>query len=76
MTTITKEQYEDIKDAYLYGSKNEFHEQLKKHTGIVAVPYTAYSYYDDGDNYIGDSDNYSLKDLLENAYIEIEEESD
>ena len=71
---ITNEQYFDIEDARQYGTRNEYHLQLELHTGIVAKPYTAYQYYDSAGNFVGDSDNYTLKELLNNAYIEIEGE--
>lgn len=71
MTYITKEQFEDIDDAREYGTRKEYHEQLEIHTGIVAKPYTAYQYFDSAGNFVGDSDNYTLSDLLENANIEV-----
>ena len=54
--SITKEQLEELEIAKFFDQK-EFHELLKKYTGITAKSYTAYSYYDEADNYIGDSDN-------------------
>ena len=71
MTFITQEQFEDIEDARQYGTRNEYHLQLEKHTGIYAKPYTAYQYFDFNGNFVGDSDNYDLRDLLENAHIEV-----
>lgn len=71
---ITKEQYEELEDVRVYGTKQEFHTLLEKYTDIVAHPYTAYQYVDCADNYVGDSDNFDLRDLLTNAYIEIEGE--
>lgn len=71
MTFITQEQFEDIEDARQYGTRAEFHYQLEQYTGIVAKPYTAYQYFDANGNFVGDSDNYDLNELLENAYIEV-----
>lgn len=71
--TITKEQLEEIEDAYSYGSPKDSYKLLKKYAGIEARPYTAFTFYDEADNYVGDSDNYSIKDLLDNAYIKVVE---
>ena len=67
---ITKDQYRQIEDALLYGM-TEFHNLLEKYTGIEAKPYTAYLYYDECGNFIGDSDNATLERLLEEAYVEV-----
>lgn len=71
---ITKEQYEELEDIRLHGSKQEFHELLERYTDIKAHPFISYIYADCADNYIGDSENFDLRDLLTNAYIEIEGE--
>ena len=70
---ITKSQYEEIEDAFNYGTIGEFHRMLEKHTGIEAIPYTAYQYFN-GDDYVGDSNDFDLLDLLKNAYIEVVED--
>lgn len=67
---ITKDQYQQIEDASLYGV-TEFHNLLEKYTGIEAKPYTAYLYYDECGNFIGDSDSTTLEWLLEAAYVEV-----
>ncbi len=67
---ITKQQLSMIEDAALYG-KEEFHRVLEKYTGIEARPYTAYLYYDDCGNFIGDSDGATVESLLEEAYVEV-----
>ena len=72
---ITRSQYEDIEDAFSYGTIGEFHRMLEKHTGISAIPYTAYKYFN-GDDYIGDSEDFDLLNLLKNAYIEVVEDGD
>ena len=74
--TITKEQLEEIEDALFCSDRIAAYELLKEYTGIEARPYTAWQFYDEADNYVGDSDNYDLKDLLENAYITIVEEGE
>ena len=70
MTAITKSQYEAIKDSAFYGF-DDFHSVLREYTDIVAKPYTAYSYYDDDGNYLGDSGDLDIDDLLKAAYIEV-----
>lgn len=67
---ITKDQYRQIEDASLY-DVTKFHNLLKKYTGIEAKPYTAYLYYDECGNFIGDSDSATLERLLEAAYVEV-----
>ena len=70
---ISKKQYEELCESKCWDGNEDFHEILEKHTGIVARPYTGYSYYDETGNYIGDSNSDSVRDLLKSAYIEIEE---
>lgn len=67
---ITKEQLEEIEYARLT-DRDEYHQLLKEYAGIIAEPYTAFSYYDEFGNYLGDSDNSSTYDLLEAAYVEV-----
>ena len=67
---IAKSQYEDIEDAYICDSTAVFHRVLEKYTGIVAIPYTGYQYFN-GDDYVGDSNDFDLLDVLKNAYIEV-----
>ena len=71
-TTITKEQLEEIEEAYSL-SKEDCFDLLEEYTGIVAKPYIAYLFYDEVGNCIGDSDNYDIQDLLDNAYIKVVE---
>lgn len=66
---ITKEQLEELR--YVTDFR-EYLDLLKEYTGIEAVPYTAYSFYDNVGNYIGDSGYSDTMDLLEAAYIEVE----
>ena len=70
MIAITKSQYEAIKDSVFYGLEN-FMATLELYTDIVAKPYTAYSYFDYDGNYLGDSGDVDLDDLLKAAYIEV-----
>lgn len=68
---ITREQLEDLSDAFDFGTFFEFHEILEEYTGIVAKPYTAYQYFDEFGDYIGDSNDFELLDLLRNARVEV-----
>lgn len=70
---ITREQLEDLSDAFDFGTPSEFHEILEEYTSIVAKPYTAYQYFDEFGDYIGDSNDFELLDLLQNARIEVVE---
>lgn len=67
---ITKNQLLELEEAQLFRIQ-QFHKLLKEYTGIVAKSYTAYSYYDNDGNYIGDEENSSLQDLLNAAYVEV-----
>lgn len=69
---ISKKQYEELCEAQSY-SRTAFHELLESIAGIEARPYTGYSYYDNLGNYIGDSNDVVIRDLLDNAYIKIED---
>ena len=72
--TITKERIRQIDDVIFWGDKRDAYALLKEYAGIEARPYTAWNFYDEYGNYVGDSDNYSLRDLIENAYIDIVDE--
>lgn len=74
--TITKEQLEEIEDAIHCFDRGAAYALLKKYTGIEARPYTAFVFYDEADNFVGDSDNYTIRDLLDSAYITIVEEGE
>ena len=70
---ISKKQYEELCESKCWDGKEDFHEILEQYTGIEARAYTGYQYYDNAGNYLGDSNNSSVRDLLSSAYIEIEE---
>lgn len=65
---ITRDQYRKIENASGY-DVTEYHDLLERYTGIKAEPYTAYLYYDDCKNFIGDSNDATLEQLLEAAYV-------
>lgn len=70
---ITKDEYEALCDTKSWGSREDFHKLLEELTGIEAQQYTGYQYYDSVGNYLGDSNDTSVRDLLNSAYIEIED---
>ena len=74
--TITKEQLEEIEEASCWGYRTDAYALLKEYAGIEAKPYTAWNFYDEYDNYVGNSDDYSIRDLIENAYIDVVDESE
>ena len=69
---ISKEQYEELCESKFWDSDDDFHRMLEEVTGITAKPYIGYQYFDSYDNYVGDSNDDTVRDLLHNAYIEIE----
>ena len=72
MFEITQDQLEELEDT-LFIDRIDFNELLEEYTGIVAKPYTAFVYYDSVGNWVGDSDNYDVRDILKNAYITVKE---
>ena len=74
--TIKKVQLEELEEARMWANRKDAYALLKEYTGIEAKPYTTYSFYDEVGNYIGDEENHTIRDLLENAYIEVIEESE
>jgi hypothetical protein len=71
--TITRAQLEEIEDAMFLHDRETAYALLKEYAGIEARPYTAWAFYDEADNFVGDSDNYNISDLLDNAYITVVE---
>lgn len=71
---ITQAQYNEIESAASLGDYQEFNARLQKHTEIIARPYTAYSYYDAAGNYLGDSNDADLDELLQAAYVEVKDD--
>lgn len=69
--TITREQFEELCVSKSWEDYDDFHNMLKQITGITAKQYVGYSYYDEAGNYIGDSNDSTVRDLLDNAYIKV-----
>ena len=70
---ISKEQFEELGRSSMWDGYEDFHELLEEMTGITAKRYTAYQYFDSDGNYIGDSENFTIRDLLNNAFIQVED---
>ena len=72
MAKITKQQFDELEEAY-HLNDQQFIEKLEEYTGITRKSYTAYSYYDCTGDYIGNSENFDLWDILRSAYVEVTE---
>lgn len=69
---ISKEQYMELAQP-MWDGIDGFHKKLEEITGITAKSYVGYQYFDSDGNYVGDSNDSTIRDLLNNAYIEIAE---
>lgn len=69
MSKITREQYEQIKNA---DSIPEMAKLLAEYAGIETQTYIACQYFCGG-SFVGDNDNYTLDEVLKNAFVEVEE---
>ena len=67
---ITKTQMEELEDACTFGIGGA-NKLLKKYAGIQARAYTAYNYYDEYDNFLANSDETDIYELLEMAGVEV-----
>ena len=67
---ITKSQMEELEDACTFGIAGA-NNLLKKYAGIQARAYTAYNYYDEYDNFLANSDETDIYELLEMAGVEV-----
>ena len=67
---ISKSQMEELEDACTFGIEGA-NKLLKKYAGIQARAYTAYNYYDENDNFLANSDETDLDDLLGKANVEV-----
>lgn len=72
MAKISSKQYRELQYAYDFDDQR-FVELLEEYTGITRRSYTAYDYYSGGD-YVGNSENFDLWDLLRSAFVEVTEE--
>lgn len=67
---ISKSQMEELEDARTFGIEGA-NKLLKKYAGIQARAYTAYNYYDENDNFLANSDETDIYELLEMAGVEV-----
>lgn len=70
---ISKEQLRELCHSEFFDSREDFNKVLEKVAGITAKVYIGYQYYDGAGNYIGDSNDSTVRDLLRNAYIKVED---
>ena len=68
---ITKSQMVELEGTCLAFGIAEANGLLKKYAGIEARPYTAYNYYDEDDNFLANSDETDIDDLLGKAGVEV-----
>lgn len=67
---ITNAQLKELENEAIIG-EDDYHKLLLEYTGIEARPYTSYLYYDDDGNYVGNSEESTIYDLLKAAYVEV-----
>lgn len=71
MLPTTKAQYEELENLNMCCDAEEFNKLLEEYTGIGARPYTAYQFFNSDGDYVGDSNENDLDDLLRAAYVEV-----
>lgn len=69
MKTITEAKYDELYCSMKCGT-GDFPKKLKDACGLVATPYQSYCFFQNSD-YIGDTENYTLMELLEMAGVEV-----
>lgn len=75
MRTISKKQFNDLQEYLEYdGVDTVFLTKLHRLTGITARPYTNYNLYDKSGDYLTDSSDLDLYDLLMQAGVDIRKE--
>lgn len=67
---ITQEQYNELNFLQSTDTK-AFNAKLKELLEVEATPCTVYQYFY-GDNFVGDSSDYTVRDILHNMGVEIE----
>ena len=71
MNNITKQQYDRLQLYQSCGTKESFNDLLYCLCGITARPCTMYDYYDEAGNYIGNSNDSVVLDLLRGAGVRV-----
>ena len=70
---ITGAQQEKLELAVLLDDE-EYRKLLREYMGIEARAYTAYNYYDENGDFIGNSEDYDLDQLMEAAGVEVRDD--
>lgn len=70
---ITKAQQGKLELAALLDDE-EYRKLLSEYMGIEARAYTAYNFYDENGDFIGNSEDYDLDQLMEAAGVEVRED--
>ena len=71
---ITEEQYQDLLDAYERRMPSDIIKTFVDLTWIVVKPYTGYQFFDAAGNYLGDDSFHTIREILREAGIEVEED--
>ena len=75
MRTISQKQFNDLQERLEYdGVDSVFVAKLQHLTGITAHPYIGYALYDEDGNYLCDSEDIDLNDMLRDAGVGIRKE--
>lgn len=67
---ITQEQYDELNFLQSTDTK-AFNAKLEELLEVDVTPCTVYQYFY-GDNFVGDSSEYTVRDLLDNMRVEIQ----
>ena len=59
--------------ALFIGDDEEYRKLLKAFIGIEYRSYTAYNYYDENGDFIGNSEDYDIGQLLEAVGVEVQD---
>lgn len=68
---ITKAQMNEIKEAMRLGCINTANDLLYEYAGIEARAYMAYNYYNEDGDFLANSDEADISDILEKAGVEV-----
>jgi len=68
MSKITQQQFDEIRFSL---SASETAKLLEKYTDIEVTPCTVYQYFDSAGDFVGDSENYTIAEVLEKAGVEV-----
>lgn len=68
---ITNEEFENLSEILIWDEES-FAEALEEHTGLQAKPARMFLVFDSAGNYVGNTHNDTLYDILRRAGIEVE----